>query len=203
MRRRSIEVGGGLGDAELGGPRGPWLRGPRRGGARIGVRSASVGRIGVRAADLVAIAAPLGIGVVGGAISAPAIRTWYRTLDKPSWNPPDAVFGPVWTTLYILMGVALALARRAAPERSPRTEAAFGLQLALNLGWTAVFFGRRDIGGALVAVGALWAAIVVAIVELARARPLAGALLLPYLGWVTFAAALNLEVWRRNRVARA
>jgi benzodiazapine receptor len=149
--------------------------------------------------DALAIGAPLAVGAVGGVATAPQIPTWYRTLRKPAWNPPDAVFGPVWTALYLLMGVALALARRADMGRSGRLEAAFGLQLALNLAWSLVFFGRRDLQGGLVVIVLLWAAIAATIVEFAKVRPLSAALLLPYLAWVSFATVLNAEVWRLNR----
>jgi tryptophan-rich sensory protein len=98
------------------------------------------------------------------------------------------------------MGVALVLARRADPERSERVARIFGLQLALNLAWSLVFFGRRDIQGGLVVIVLLWAAIAATIVEFWRKRPLAGALLLPYLAWVTFATVLNAEIWRLNAV---
>lgn len=151
------------------------------------------------ASDAVALAAPFAVGGIGGVVTAREIPVWYRALEKPDWNPPDAVFGPVWSSLYLLMGVALVLARRAAPERSPRTEAVFGLQLALNLAWSLVFFGRRDVAGALVVIVLLWGAIVATTVEFSRARRLPAALLVPYLAWVTFAALLNAEVWRLNR----
>jgi tryptophan-rich sensory protein len=151
------------------------------------------------AGDAVALGGPLVVGAIGGAASRRGIAGWYRTLDKPGWNPPDAVFGPVWTTLYLLMGFALMLARRADTSGRRRIEALFGLQLALNLAWSLVFFGRRSPAAGLVVIFLLWAAIVATIVEFWRVRPLAGALLVPYLGWVTFAAVLNAEIWRLNR----
>lgn len=149
--------------------------------------------------DVLAIAAPFAVAAIGGVATAQAIPTWYRALDKPAWNPPDAVFGPVWTVLYLLMGVALVVARRADPARGRRLQAVFGLQLALNLGWSLVFFGRRDPQAGLIVIGLLWLAIVATTLEFRRARPLAAALLVPYLAWVTFAAALNAEIWRLNR----
>jgi tryptophan-rich sensory protein len=150
------------------------------------------------ATDVLAFAAPLVVAAIGGAVTAPRIPTWYRGLDKPAWRPPDAVFAPVWTTLYLLMGVAVVLARRADPGRTPRTEAVFALQLALNLGWSVAFFGRRDPTAGLVAIVLLWAAILATIREFWGSSRPAAALLLPYLGWVTFATVLNADIRRRN-----
>jgi benzodiazapine receptor len=151
------------------------------------------------APDALAIAAPLGVAAIGGLVTVQAIPTWYRTLAKPSWNPPDALFGPVWTVLYLMMGAALIVARRAAPDRTARLGSVFGLQLALNLAWSLVFVGRRDTQAGLVVIGLLWIAIVATIAEFSRARRLAAALLLPYLAWVSFATLLNAEIWQLNR----
>jgi benzodiazapine receptor len=151
------------------------------------------------APDALAIGAPFVVAAIGGLVTAQAIPTWYRSLDKPSWNPPDAIFGPVWTALYLLMGVAFVVARRADPQRGRRLGSVYGLQLALNLAWSLVFFGRRNTQAGLVAIVLLWVAIVAAITEFSRARRLAAALLLPYLAWVSFATLLNEEIWRANR----
>src|SRR5215212_10052829 len=93
--------------------------------------------------DALAFAVPLAVGGIGGAITAPAIPTWYRHLDKPRWNPPDGLFAPVWTTLYLLMGLAIVLVRHADSSRRRSAHAIFGLQLALNFAWSVAFFGRR------------------------------------------------------------
>ncbi len=151
----------------------------------------------LRAADGIALVAPLAVGLLGSVPTARAIPTWYRSLDKPDWNPPDAVFGPVWTTLYALMGIALVLVRRANGETGG-AQRIFGLQLALNLGWSFVFFGNRDPRGALVVMAALWLAVVATILAFARHRPRAALLLVPYLAWVSFASILNAEIVRRN-----
>ena len=154
------------------------------------------GRLG----DLAVAAAPLAVGAVSGALSAPAIRGWYRTLDRPGWNPPDAVFGPVWTALYASMGVALLRVVRARADGVRRIALGlFGLQLALNFGWSWIFFVEHAIGVAVADILALWLAIAATAVAFGRVAPAAGALLVPYLGWVTFAAMLNVAVWRRNR----
>lgn len=126
-------------------------------------------------------------------------RDYYRSLDRPSWSPPSWVFGPVWTALYAAIGAsAWLVARRGGPEaRGPL--ALWAGQVALNAAWTPVFFGLRAPGAALGVIGALWAAIVATIVVFLRRQPAAGLLLLPYLAWVSFATALNFEIWRRNR----
>jgi tryptophan-rich sensory protein len=95
------------------------------------------------------------------------------------------------------MGIALVLVRR--EPATARAQGSFGVQLALNLAWSFVFFGSRDLRGALVVIGMLWLAIVATIAEFGRARPLAAVLLVPYLGWVSFASLLNAEIWRLNR----
>ena len=171
-------------------------------------------------ADVLALVAPLAVGALGTIPTARAIPTWYRALDKPSWNPPDRVFGPVWTTLYALMGIALVLVRRqsqarrrAAGEAPPdaaavgatdaqqvsRGQAVFGLQLALNLAWSFVFFGARSLRGGVIVIALLWASIVATIAEFSRTSRVAALLLVPYLAWVSFASILNVEIARRNR----
>lgn len=146
--------------------------------------------------ELAALVAPFAAGALGSIPTARAIPTWYRTLEKPEWNPPDAVFGPVWSMLYGLMGVALVLVRREA--RTTGAQATFGLQLALNLAWSFVFFGSRNLRGALVVIGLLWVSILATIVQFWRIRRVAGLLLVPYLAWVSFASILNAEIARRN-----
>ena len=157
---------------------------------------------GVRltAGDVVSVGAPLAVGGIGGIATLSALGSWYRTLRKPAWNPPDAVFGPVWTTLYVLMGVALALSRRAADtgERR-RVESVFALQLALNLAWSVAFFSARSPAAGVAVILVLWASIVATIAEFGRVSRTAALLLAPYLAWVTFATILNVEIWRLNR----
>jgi tryptophan-rich sensory protein len=150
--------------------------------------------------DAVSVGAPLAVGGLGGIATVSSLGTWYRGLRKPAWNPPDAVFGPVWTALYLLMGVALALSRRAAAGRDERrrAETVFGLQLSLNLAWSFAFFSARSPAAGVAVILVLWASIVATIAEFGRVRRLAAVLLVPYLAWVTFAAILNLEIWRLN-----
>jgi tryptophan-rich sensory protein len=152
--------------------------------------------------DLAALVGPFAIGALGSIPTAIAIPTWYRGLAKPGWNPPDGVFGPVWTTLYALMGVALVLVRRQPRSRSTDgAQALFGLQLALNLAWSFVFFGNRNVRGALAVIGLLWVSILGTIATFWRVRPAAALLLVPYLAWVSFASLLNADIARRNPAA--
>jgi tryptophan-rich sensory protein len=153
----------------------------------------------VSGTDLLALLTPLAVGGLGSLPTVKAIPTWYRTLDKPSWNPPDAVFGPVWTTLYALMGIALVLVRRQPRDESTaRAQGVFGLQLALNLAWSFVFFGDRSLRGGLVVITLLWVSILGTIAAFWPVRRAAAALLVPYLAWVSFASLLNAEIARRN-----
>jgi translocator protein len=159
-----------------------------------------------RALSTVAVfCAPFVVGIAGSRLTLPSIRGWYRTLDRPAWTPPDVVFGPVWTTLYALMGLAgarvwLAEDRRTGAPDDPVMVAlaVHAIQLQLNLAWSWLFFDRRRIDLALADILALDAAIVATIVAFRRVRPDAAALLLPYLAWSTFATALNADLLRRN-----
>ncbi len=146
-----------------------------------------------------------GVAAVGGVATSESVDGWYRTIRKPSWNPPDWVFGPVWTVLYTLIGIAAWLVRRRAvttPQQRPAARmalAAWGVQLALNLAWSLVFFGQRSIGGGLGVIACLCGAVGACVALTARVSPAAAGLLTPYLAWTTFAAAINLQVWRLNR----
>lgn len=139
-------------------------------------------------------------GVVGSLFTVQAIPTWYAGLAKPALNPPSWVFGPVWTTLYFLMGVAAFLVwRKRWLCREVRIALAFFVgQLLLNALWSIVFFGLRSPGGALVEIVFLWTAIVATITAFARVSKPAAWLLAPYLAWVSFAAYLNYALWSLN-----
>ncbi len=135
---------------------------------------------------------------VPAAIGAPfAARSTYQAMRRPDWAPPGAVFGPVWTALYLLIGVSGWLAATR-PGGGPVLRL-WTLQLVLNAAWTPIFFGLRRPGLALVDIVALLAAASATATAAYRHRPAAGVLLLPYLGWLGFATALNAAVWRRNR----
>ena len=150
---------------------------------------------------VVAIAIPLIVGGLGGIATASSIPTWYRTLEKPTWNPPDWIFGPVWTLLYILMGVALWLVWRLGWD-NPQVRRAlllFGVQLLFNLLWSLIFFGLRRPDWALLEIVVLWVLILATATQFYRLQPVAGWLLVPYQLWVTFAAGLNAAIWWLNR----
>lgn len=145
------------------------------------------------------IALCLGAGGLGAMVTTPEINGWYRTIIKPTWNPPDSVFGPVWTTLYLMMGIAAWLIWKPAGLRAAAAPLAlFGIQLVLNSIWSLIFFGLHQPGWAFIEILALWATIVATTIAFFRRSRIAGSLLLPYLTWVSFAAVLNLTIWRLN-----
>lgn len=146
------------------------------------------------------IALCLGAGGLGGFATASSVATWFPTLVKPSWNPPAWLFGPVWTTLYIMMAVAMWLVWKTdtALVRIKPAVILFGSQLLLNLAWSFLFFGARSPGLALIDIIALWLAIVATIYAFYQQSKWAGILLLPYFAWVSFAMALNVAIWQLN-----
>lgn len=129
-------------------------------------------------------------------------NAWFDSLQKPSIYPPAAVFGPVWTVLYALMGLALAIvvSARGAQWRV-KAIVAFVVQLVLNLAWSPLFFAAHQLTGALIVLAALDLAVLVTLVLFWKVRPLAGWMLLPYLAWVLFATMLNYEFLEANRGA--
>lgn len=156
-----------------------------------------------RVVEILGLAAALAlcfaVSSLGGLITAQSVGTWYQDLAKPPFNPPDWLFAPVWTTLYLLMAVAAWRVWRRAGWRDGRTALiAFAAQLALNLGWSAAFFGLRMPGSAFVVVLVLLAAIAVTARLFWTVDRLAGILLAPLLAWVGFATALNAAIWRLN-----
>jgi len=141
------------------------------------------------------------VGASGAVFTAQGLAGWYETLQQPALAPPNWVFGPVWTALFALMGGAAWLVWRRARESPAKVRvaaAAFAVQFAFNLAWSAAFFGMRRIGLALAVIVTLWLLIVATIGAFARVDRRAGALLLPYLLWVSFAAYLNYGFWRLN-----
>lgn len=149
---------------------------------------------------LISIVLPLSIGAIAGIFTAQAIPEWYATLNQPSFNPPNWVFGPVWTILYIIMGISFFLIwKLEAGKQRNQAIAIFFVQLLLNFGWSFFFFYFQMIGVALVEIIVLWSAIVFMLVRFYKLKPLAAYLNIPYLLWVTFAAVLNAAYFFLNR----
>ena len=145
------------------------------------------------------LAVCLGVGALGSVATAESVRTWYPGLAKPPFNPPNWVFAPVWTTLYVLIAVAGWRVWRHRGFSGARAEfTAYAAQLALNLAWSFIFFGQHMIGVAAVEIGVLLAAIAVNAMLFWRIDRPAGWLLAPYGVWVAFASLLNFALWRLN-----
>ena len=151
-----------------------------------------------RRAALTAAGCALAVAVLGGLSTD--IGPWYASLRRPAWQPSDAWFGPVWTALYALCALSGTMAWRAAPTATARQTLllAWALNAFLNVAWSLLFFRLRRPDWALLEVGLLWASIAALVVLSVRHRRAAGALLLPYLAWVSFAAVLNREIVRLN-----
>ena len=149
----------------------------------------------------VSIAVPVGLGALSGyATRGETQGEWYTTLKKPSWQPPKWLFGPVWTTLYILMGVAFWRVWRAGAPAGP--VALFAVQLALNVAWSFVFFKKHDLTLALANILALLGLLLATVSAFYDTDRTAGLLLVPYLLWLTFASALNTRLWQLNPTRR-
>ena len=134
-----------------------------------------------------------------GAVASAQAATFYQQLAQPAWAPPSSVFGPVWSVLYALMGIAAWLVWREGGWRRQRgVLSLFVIQLAINALWSWLFFAWHHGALAFADIVLLWLLIVATTVGFWRMRPLAGALLLPYLAWVSFATALNFAVWQLN-----
>ena len=131
----------------------------------------------------------LGAGIIGSFFTVSAIPTWYQTLNKPFFSPPNLIFGPVWTTLYILTGISLYLV-----WTKKKVPSIFWVQLILNALWSIIFFGMRNPTLAFINIIALWIAIVLTIRSFSKVDKLASQLLWPYLAWVSFATFLNLAI---------
>lgn len=139
------------------------------------------------------------VALSGAQFTPSADPAWYAGLRKPSFNPPDWLFAPVWTMLYILIALSAWLVWRPGGRAGARTALVWwGAQLALNAAWTPIFFGAHRIGLALIVIVALIVAIAGTILAFRRHSALAAAMLVPYLAWVCFATILNASIWRLN-----
>jgi translocator protein len=139
----------------------------------------------------------LAVGAFASVFTEPAIRTWYAGLLHPAFAPPDWVFAPVWTALYVLMAVAAWRVWRVVGLKSPEI-AAYGAQLIFNFGWSVIFFAAHQIGLALADIGLLLLLILITAILFWRRDRIAGLLFLPYLAWTGFAAALTQAFWALN-----
>ena len=149
---------------------------------------------------IVSIAICLFAGFLGSFFTIPAIPTWYATLAKPSFAPPNWLFFPVWTTLFVMMGISLYLVWRRGLEGQQVKNALviFAVQLILNVLWSAAFFGLRSPLSGLIEISILWISIAFTIMIFMKISRTAGLLLIPYIIWVSFAAILNFMIWRLN-----
>ena len=148
---------------------------------------------------LVSLALCFGVAFVGGQWTASEIPGWYRTLVRPAIAPPNWVFAPVWTLLYLTMAIAAWMVAQTVPSQQRTIALAlFLLQLALNLAWTWIFFHQHALGAALAEAVLLWIAIGITTAAFRHVSPGAAGLMLPYWAWVTFATVLNAAFWRVN-----
>lgn len=147
----------------------------------------------------VAILVCFGTAAIGAAVTTPKIPFWYAELAKPDWAPPNWIFGPVWTLLYLLMAIAVwQIWRVVRSDGAKFPLVLFAVQLTLNSLWSVLFFGLASPGAAAIEIIVLWVAILATVIVFWRRSPWAGGLMLPYLVWVGFAMFLNFSIWRLN-----
>ena len=150
---------------------------------------------------IVSIIIPVAIGATAGFFTATGVDSWYQTINKPSWNPPSWIFAPVWTILYIMMGIALFLVWKSNNNEALKKRAMilFFVQLVLNFFWSFIFFDQQQPGWALVEIIAMGVAILLTIFAFAKVNKIAAWLLVPYISWVSFASILNYTIWQLNK----
>lgn len=147
----------------------------------------------------VCILIPLAAGWIGSIFTTSSVGSWYLSINKPLFNPPSWVFGPVWTILFILMGISLYLiVKNGITKKNKAAVFAFGFQIALNTLWSFLFFGMHSPGAAFIEIIILWLAILANIILFYKISRKAAYLLLPYILWVSFAAVLNFSIWMLN-----
>jgi tryptophan-rich sensory protein len=148
---------------------------------------------------ILALVFTVGLGSLGAIFTVAEIPTWYQTLTKPNFNPPNWLFGPVWTLLYTLMGIALYLVWKKSPSTDRNWAIGiFIIQFALNFCWSIIFFKYHLLGWALIEILIMWIFILLTILFFWQHSKLASILLLPYLFWVSFATILNAAIFRLN-----
>jgi tryptophan-rich sensory protein len=145
---------------------------------------------------VVALALTFGAGYIGSRFP---VDEWYAALSKPAWNPPNWLFGPVWGVLYLLIAISAWLVwRKSGLAGAAIPLGLYALQLVLNAAWSWIFFGRHELGLALIEISVLWMVILATLIGFWRLNPVSGYLMAPYLLWVTFASVLNFAIWRLN-----
>ena len=149
---------------------------------------------------VVSLALPLGLGSIARILTTKEIAGWYALLNKPSFNPPSYLFGPVWTALYVLMGVSMFLIWNT-PKTGLRQKALaiFGIQLFFNFWWSILFFFFHAVFLSVIDILIMWFLIIYMITLFKKIKPVAAYLQIPYLLWVTFATVLNISIWYLNR----
>ncbi|MBC7914151.1 MAG: tryptophan-rich sensory protein [Pyrinomonadaceae bacterium] len=149
---------------------------------------------------IICVAIPLITGGIAGIVTSSNIKTWYAYLIKPEFNPPNWLFGPVWTILYILMGISLFIIWKQPANKQRNTAIkVFFVQLILNFAWSFIFFNYHQTGIALIEIFVLWLAILMMIVSFYRLNRWSAYIQFPYLAWVTFASVLNASIWYLNK----
>jgi translocator protein len=150
---------------------------------------------------IISVIACFAAGGIGSFFTVKSVPTWYPGLKKPRYTPPGQVFGPVWTTLYLLMGISVFLVwqKGLSADGVLLTFVIFWVQLVFNALWSIVFFGLRSKGGGVIIIGILWVLILAAIITSFNVSWLAGTLLIPYILWVSIASYLNIGIWRLNQ----
>lgn len=141
---------------------------------------------------------PFFVGAVGSFFTTPSVTTWYVTLVKPFFQPPSWLFGPVWTILYVLMGISFWFIWKSRSSEKNRAIKWFFIQLLLNGIWSPIFFGAHEIDSALAIIVLMWMSILLTILLFKKISKPAAWLLVPYLAWVGFATVLNFAIWRLN-----
>jgi translocator protein len=150
---------------------------------------------------VVSLGACFAAGGIGSLFTFKAIPTWYKSLKKPKFTPPNRAFAPVWTTLYVLMGISVFLVWRSGLTTGAALTAfiLFWVQLFFNMIWSIIFFGLKSRGGGVIIIALLWLSVMATMIASFRVSGWAGALLVPYLVWISIASYLNISVWQLNR----
>ena len=140
----------------------------------------------------------LAAGTASGLVTIAEIKTWYVQIDKPSWNPPNWLFAPVWSILYVLMGIALGLVLIQNKGNKRMAITFFAIQFILNMAWSFIFFKMHHLALALAEIVAMWVMILITIIFFSKMQKTAAWLLVPYISWVSFASLLTFAIWKLN-----